>query len=90
MQPLNLLILMLAAFYVAYAVSSTHGPAGIFARLRDRLPLGGLTTCIICLAPWCSAVFYLLMLTVPYVVYVFAAAGGVVLAWRYTGGSHID
>lgn len=48
----RLLITAAASWYIAYAVTSTHGPFGIFEGLRKRLSLGGLTSCIICLIFW--------------------------------------
>jgi hypothetical protein len=91
MQPLDLLIITLATFYAAYAISWSHGPWEVFQWLRRRLPLGGLTACLVCLAPWLAALFYVLMFTPLYIaVNVLAIAGASVLLWRYTGGSHVD
>lgn len=90
MQPLDLLILALATFYAAYAISSTHGPFGIFERLRTALPLGGLTACLVCLSVWLAAAFYLLLSTPLYpVVGVLAVAGASVFVYRYTGGNNV-
>lgn len=90
MQPLNLLIIALATFYCAYAISGTHGPWHVFEWLRTHLPLGGLTGCLVCLSPWLAALFYVLMFTPLYVaVSVLAIAGASVLLWRYTGGLSI-
>ncbi len=90
MQPLDLLILALSTFYASYAISSTHGPFGAFAWLREHLPLGGLTSCIVCLSVWLAAAFYLLMLTpLSPVVVVLAIAGASVFVYRYTGGSNV-
>jgi hypothetical protein len=47
----------LATWYLAYAITNTHGPFGIFAWIRAHLPLGGLTTCIICMSPWLALIF---------------------------------
>lgn len=86
----DLLIVTLATFYLAYAISATHGPWHIFERLRQRLPLGGLTACLVCLSPWLAALLYSLALTqLVIVVYVLAIGGGSVLLWRYTGGEHV-
>ncbi len=79
----------LATFYVAYAISNTHGPFGIFKWLKLNVPLGGLTECIVCLAPWCAALLWWLMGAVPIIVWFLAVSGAVTLAWRYTGGSHV-
>jgi len=90
MSPLNLLILSLATFYAAYAVSSTHGPWRVFEWLRTHLPLGGLMACLVCLSPWLAALFYVLLLTpLAVIAYVLAVGGASVLLWRYTGGSNL-
>lgn len=90
MQPLDLLLIALATFYTAYAVSATHGPWNVFDGLRTRVPLGGLTKCLVCLSPWLAALFYVLMFTPLYVaVDVLAIAGASVLVWRYTGADNV-
>lgn len=90
MQPLDLLILVLATFYCGYAISATDGPLHVFLWLRLRIPLGGLTKCIVCLSPWLAALFYMLMLTpLSTVVYILSIAGASVLVWRYTGANNV-
>jgi hypothetical protein len=64
MQPLDLLLTSLASFYVAYAVSSTHGPFHAFAWLRANVSIGGLLECLVCLSPW-AALLFLWLLTTP-------------------------
>lgn len=90
MQPFDLLLISLATFYVAYALSSTHGPYHVFDWLRTHVALGGLTECLVCLSPW-FALLFLWLLTTPAVplVYLFASAGVSVLMWRYTGANTI-
>jgi len=90
MQPLDLLIISLAAFYLAYAISSTDGPFSVFVWLRAHVALGGLTKCLVCLSPWLAAVFYLIQQTpAAWIVWIFAAAGASVLLWRYTGANNV-
>ena len=91
MNPLDLVIIALAAFYSAYAITATDGPFHCFATLRRIAPLGGLTKCFVCAVLWCGAAFYgLAALNIPQVGYVFGAAGLALLAFRYTGGSRVD
>lgn len=91
MKPLDLLILVLATFYLSYAVAKTHGPYNIFATLRSKVPLGGLTGCIICLAFWVALLNgWLITTQVRTFVYVLAVAGGAILMYRYTGGEHVS
>lgn len=90
MQPLDLLIIALATFYCAFAISATRGPWHVFEWLRGHLPLGGLTSCLVCLSPWLAALFYVLIFTPLYVaVDVLAIAGASVLLWRYTGANNV-
>ena len=51
-----LLINAASSWYLSFAVTSTDGPFNIFRRLRQTLPLGGLTACIICLIFWIALV----------------------------------
>ena len=60
MTPFELLTLSAASWYIAYALTATHGPFNVFLWIREHIPLGGLTSCIICLAPWVAAALYLL------------------------------
>lgn len=86
MDALHLLILALATLYAAHALTKTHGPFGVFTTVRDRLPLGGLTTCFVCATFWLALGFWALWQTpAQYVVTVFAVAGGAVLAAQYVG-----
>jgi len=86
MSVLDLLILALATLYAAYALVKTHGPFGVFVALRNRLPLGGLTTCMTCAAFWLALLFWALWQTPAQpVVTVFAAAGGAVFLAQYVG-----
>lgn len=40
MPPFEFFKLTLAVWYVAYAVTSTHGPLGMFEWMREKLPHG--------------------------------------------------
>lgn len=90
MTILDILALSLAVFYSAYSVSNTVGPFSLFHRMRESDGfIGALAGCLICSSIWFAALFYILLLVVPYVVYVFAAAGMSVFLFRYTGGSNL-
>ena len=90
MQPLDLLVVALATFYCAYAISATHGPWHVFEWLRAHLPLGGLTACLVCLSPWLAALFYVLMLTpLSPIGDILAIAGASVFIYRWTGGANV-
>lgn len=82
----DLLIIGMATLYAAYALTKTHGAFGMFTWIREHLPLGGMTTCIVCAAFWFALLFVALWYT-PFqpIVYPFAAAGMAVFAGQYTG-----
>lgn len=78
--------LALAVWYIAYAVTKTHGPFNIFERLRKHLPHGGLLDCPVCLSFW--AALMLLLLPRGILVDALAIAGLAMLAHGYTGWRH--
>lgn len=82
MTTLDLLRLAMATFWIAYVITSTDGPFNVFKTLRARLPLGGLTACIICLSIWVS--FALLFLP-DIIVNGFAIAGGALVVYAWSG-----
>lgn len=89
MTPFDLLILVLATWYVDHAVINTHGPFNVFATLRGRFRLGGLTTCMVCAAPWIAAVLYLVARTpLQPLVVLLAIAGGALMLGSYSGATH--
>lgn len=68
-------VLTLATFYIALAVTSTHGVAGSFEWMRSHVPHGGLLTCFICFSFWVALVLYALLFQRVELVEVFAIAG---------------
>lgn len=82
----DLVIIALATWYVAYAVTSTHGPGGVFERIRKVTTLGGLLTCPVCLAFWAALV--LLIVPMGVVTQALAVAGAAMIlhgasGWRF-------
>lgn len=75
-----------AAWFLTYAVTKTHGPFGVFEGLRRWLPLGGLTSCIICLMVWVALALRLLGASV--VVDACAIAGVALWLHSFTGWRH--
>lgn len=55
------LIATAASWYLAYSITQTHGPFGVFDAIRLYLPLGGLTACIICLIFWIALIIVWLL-----------------------------
>lgn len=86
----DFLIIVVATWYAAHAVTGTSGPFALFVRLRRALPLGGLVSCIVCFAPWAALVLWALYLTParPAVV-VLAIAGAALMLGAWTGARHV-
>lgn len=88
---LDLLIITLATFYAAHAVTNTSGPFHVFLWLREHIPHGKLLSCFVCAAPWFALLFALLMTTsFVFLTEWFALAGAAVFLWRFTGGGRGD
>jgi hypothetical protein len=89
MTPLDAISAGLAAFYLAYVVTRTHGPFGVFDKARENWPHGGLLTCFHCAAMWTGMAAVALVLTpLAPIVWALAAAGAASFLYRYTGGDH--
>lgn len=88
MTLLELLILALFSWYVAYVLVKTSGPFKLFERLRAVTTFGGLLECVYCLVVWVAIAGYLLFYLTPLtpIVYIGAISGAAMLAHRYTGG----
>jgi len=90
MTAIDLLILTLATFSMAYLLVKEDAPFGIMRRIRERTTLGGALNCIHCSAFWMAILCYILISTpLAPIVYVFAIRGGMQLAYRFTGGDHV-
>lgn len=83
MTPFRLAEIALATWAIAFMISTTSGPFHVFEWLRAHLPLGGLTSCIICLSPWVAFVLWIVPDGV--IVWAFAAAGLALLLHSYSG-----
>lgn len=91
LSPPDLLLIALATWYLAYVVTKTSGPFEMMGRFRFRFPLGGLTACIVCAAPWLAAALYLLYRTpLQPIVVVLALAGAALMLGSFSGASHSD
>lgn len=88
---LDLIILAAAVWRLAYAVSKERGPFAVFTTLRERYPLGGLTTCVKCVS-WWAALLMLVLYATPLrpVVVVFALSGLALMLASYTGAGHSE
>lgn len=87
---LDIAVLAFAVWRLAYAVTKERGPFAVFANLRERWPLGGLTTCLKCASWWAALLMLALYLTpLRAIVIVFAVSGLALMLASYTGaGGH--
>lgn len=88
MQAVDLLILMLATYLLTDALVNRVLPWNIMGRIRDRLQWQ-IFQCMYCSVWYAGVAVYLLWLVEPQLVYPFAAGGGAIILWRYTGANAI-
>lgn len=79
-----------ASWYIAFAVSSSKGPFSFFESIRLYLPLGGLTSCIICLMPWVAIIIIYLLTGRVLVLEALAASGVALWIHAYSSWVHIS
>lgn len=72
----------LAALYLAYVLTSTHGPYDLFRSARETIPHGGLLTCFFCLVFWVALALRVLPRAW---VDTLAVAGGASALYKYVG-----
>lgn len=88
MTALQLLTLALATYTVASTITQQSGPWRVFTRVREVAPLGGLTTCVYCTAPWAALALWALYPVAAWVVEVLAITGAALMLGAYTGVRH--
>lgn len=91
MQPLDLIILSLATWRLAFFVAHESGPFAVMARIRTKNDLGGLLTCIKCVSIW-AALLLLVAYSSPLVplVWVLAVSGLSLMLSSYTGAGVVN
>jgi len=80
---LRFLILAIATWRVSHMITREAGPFDVFKRLRERLPLGGLTSCIWCASVWVAAAFVIVYALIHPV----ALADGLILVPAVSGAA---
>lgn len=89
LQLLDFLILAVAAWRLAYLVTTEKAPFNLAVLFRSKFPLGGLTTCLKCASVWTAAACYALWLTpLQPLVIVAAVSGAALMLSSYTGSNH--
>jgi len=88
MTAFKLLLLALATYTVASTLTQQAGPFEVFTRLRRRVPLGGLATCVYCAMPWCALALWLIDAVAPVVVDIFAITGAALMLGAWSGVRH--
>lgn len=90
MTPLDLAILTLATFYLAYAAVHLDLPFNAGKRFRENVTtFGGLLLCFWCAAWWAALILYAIQYRAIDLVTISAIAGAASFAYRYTGGAHV-
>lgn len=96
LTPFDLLIIVLAAFRLAWFITRESGPYNIAANLRKLTTLGGLLDCWKCASFWTAALVLMLWFIPnadlqPYgrgVVIWFAVSGGAIIGAHWAGANH--
>lgn len=86
MQPLDFIIYATATWYLSYVITAQDGPFSILEKMRQRM--GGLLSCIYCIAPYIAGIVYVVSRheEVGYpLVCIFAIAGFSLMLRSYTG-----
>ena len=90
LQIIDLLILAIATWRVAYLITKEDAPFKLMKRFRERHPDWGVFHCIYCASVW-TALVLLIVWLIPYgqyVVTVFALSGAGLMLASYTGANH--
>jgi hypothetical protein len=88
LQPLDLLVLALATWRLAYLMAKEDAPFHLMTRLRQRTTLGGLLDCIKCSSWWAAALMLVLWFTpLQPLVWVFGISGAGLMLGNYTGST---
>lgn len=91
---LDLLILAIAAWRLAYLLTHEDAPFGVMRRIRERDAFGRLFSCIRCVSIWTAALVvtvYTLIQPVTFVewlILVPAVSGGALMLASWTGANH--
>lgn len=98
MTPLDLAILSLAIWFLAFTATQFSGPFNVFGWLRTKAhtegakagSLGEMLGCIYCaVIYWALLVFLIWLTPARLAIYPFAMAGGALFIHRYSGGNHL-
>lgn len=89
MEIIDILVLSLSTWYIAYVITVQDGPYGVFYYLRRIKRFNNITSCIYCIAPYIAGIVYVmfyhgtpLMIDI---IYVFSIAGVALMLRSYTG-----
>lgn len=84
----DLLVIALATWRLAFLMAAEKAPFQLMSKLRQRIPLGGLLTCLYCSSWWAALVMLVLWFTpLQVVVWVFAISAAGLMLGSYSGAS---
>lgn len=88
LTPLDLLVIALATWRLAYLMAKEAAPFHLMTRLRQRTTFGGLLSCLYCSSWWAALVMLALWFTpLQVVVWVFALSAAGLMLGSYSGVS---
>ena len=90
MEALDLILLAVATWRLAYLITREDAPFAIMRRIRAITTLGGLLDCIYCASVWCAFGLVLIYPYAPVLVWGLGVSGFAMLAHRYTGGNMVE
>lgn len=86
LSAIDILILALAAWRLAYLAVHEDAPFRLMARIRARTTFGGVLDCIYCSSVWAAVILLLVWFTpLIWLVYVLAISGAALMLATYTG-----
>lgn len=89
LQPLDLLILALACWRLAYLLTREAAPFNVMTRIRARTTLGGMLDCLMCASVWAAALVLLLWYTaLQPLVWIAAISGAALMLASFSGANH--
>lgn len=89
MSFLDLLVLALAAWRLSSLIAEEEGPWRIFQRLRQHIPLGGLTACVRCMTVVVGIALIPAYLFWPPIAWPFAVSGAALMLMSFSGVKHV-
>jgi len=91
LQPLDLLIVALATWRVAFLVTKEDAPMKVMKNFREKHPDWGVFSCIYCASIWVALVLFAAwqVPVLQYGVDILAISGAALMLASYSGANHV-